>query len=87
MPNIGDIIMYNKATLRQIDRKTQTADKQCNCRNQSSCPLEGRYKEGPIVYKATLTLHNKSIVYVYHGSCKTKFKSRYSNHPQAKLQV
>ena len=49
MPNIGDIIsMYNKATLHQTDRKTQTVDKICKSRNPSTCPLEGQCKEGPI---------------------------------------
>ena len=41
MPNIGDIIsMHNKATLHQSDRKTQDEDKQCNCRDPSTCPLK-----------------------------------------------
>ena len=81
MPNIGDIIMHNKAFLHQTDRKTQTVDKLCNCRNPRTCPLEGRCKEGPIMYKATLTLQNKSVV--YYGSCETEFKSKYSNHKQS----
>ena len=63
MPNIGDIIMHNKAILHQTYRKTQTVDKLCNYRNPSTCLLERRRKEGPIMYKATLTLQNKSMVY------------------------
>ena len=63
MPNIGDIIsMQNKATLHQSDRKTQEEDKQCNCRDPSTCPIERKCKEGPIVYKATLTSQNKLII-------------------------
>ena len=81
MPNIGDIIMHNKAILHQTDRKTQTVHKLCNCTNPNTCPPEGICKEGPIMYKATLTLQNKSIV--YYGSCETEFKSRYSNHKQS----
>ena len=62
MPNIGDIIsMHNKATLPQSDRKTQE-DKQCNCRDPSTCPIERKCKEGPIVHKATLTSQNKLII-------------------------
>ena len=54
MPNIDDIIsMHNKATLQQFDKKTKDEDKQCNCRDRSTCSLEGRCKERPIVYKAT----------------------------------
>ena len=73
-PNIGDIInMHHKATLQQIDRKTETVKKLCNCRDPSTCPLAGRCKEGPIVYKTALTSM------VYYGSCETEFKSRYNN--------
>ena len=62
MPNICDIIgMHNKATLQQSDRKTKDEDKQCNCRDPSICPREGRCKERPIVYKANLTSQNKSM--------------------------
>ena len=55
MPDIVKIIIHNKTFLHQTDRKTQTVDKLCNCRNPSTCPLEGRCKEGPIMCKATLT--------------------------------
>ena len=55
MPNIGDIIsMHNKALL-QSNKKTKDKDTQCNCRDRSTFPLEGRCKEGLIVNKATLT--------------------------------
>ena len=82
MPNIGDIIsMHNKATLQQSDKKNKDEDKQCNCRDRSTCSLEGRCKEGPIVYKATLTSQNKSMV--DYGSCETEFKIRYNNHKQS----
>ena len=74
LPNIGDIInMHHKATLQQIDRKTETVKKLCNCRDPSACPLAGRCKEEPIVYKTALTSM------VYYGSCETEFKSRYNN--------
>ena len=82
MPNIGDkISMHNKATLQQSAKKTKDGNKQCNCRDRSTCPLEGRCKEGPIVYKATLTSQNKSMA--YYGSCETEFKIRYNNHKQS----
>ena len=82
MPNIGDIIsMHNKATLQQSDKKTKDGNQQCNCRDRSTCPIERRCKEGPIVYKATLTSQNKSMV--YYGSCETEFKIRYNNHKQS----
>ena len=73
MPNIGDIInMHNKPTLTNPIEKPKM--KICNP-NPSIRPLEGKCKEGPIVYKATLTSQNKSMV--YNGSCETKFKIRY----------
>ena len=81
MPNIDDIIMHNKAILHQTDTKTQTVDKLCYYRNSRTCPLERRCKKGPIMYKATLTLQNKSMV--YYGSCETEFKSRCNNHEQS----
>ena len=80
MPNTVDIIMHNKAILHQADRKTQIVDKLCNCRNPRLCPLARKCK-GLIMYKTTLTLQNKSMV--YYGSCGTEFKSRYSNHKQS----
>ena len=80
LPNIGDIILHNKAILHNTDRKTQTVDKLCNYRNASTCLLERRCKEGQIMYKAALTLQNKSMV--HYGSCETEFKSRYNNHKQ-----
>ena len=67
MPNIGDIIsMHNKATLQQSDKKNKDEDKQCNCRDRSTCFLEGRCKEGPIVYKATLSpsRHKTNLWYI-----------------------
>ena len=73
LPNIGDIInMHHNATLQQIDRKTETVKKVCNCRDPSACPLAERCK-GPIMYKTALTST------VYYGSCETEFKSRYNN--------
>ena len=44
MPNIGDIIMHNKAILHQIDRKTQTVDAITEIR--APAPLEEDAKKG-----------------------------------------
>ena len=73
--------MHNKAILHQIDRKTRTVDKICNCRNPSTCPVEECFKKWPIVYKATLTSQNKSMV--YYMSYETEFKSRHNNNKQS----
>ena len=44
-------------------------------------PDEGRSKEDPTVYKATVTSQNKSMA--YYGSYETKFKIKYNNHKQS----
>ena len=72
MPNIADIIMHKKAILLQTDKKKQTADKLCNCKDPSTGHLERRCKEGSIMYTATFTLQNKSMV--YYGAVKRNSK-------------
>ena len=59
MPNIGDVIsMHNKAILHQTIKDNQIVVKLCNCRDPSTCPLEGRCNKGLIVDNTTLTLQN-----------------------------
>ena len=50
----------------------------CNCRQQVSCPLQGRCQEKALIYKATVT--SASGVMSYIGSTALPFKERHASH-------
>ena len=65
--------------LNNSDNKVDA--KQCNCRSDKNCPLNGKCCRNSIVYKAFLKTGKTDKF--YYGSCETLFKLRYNSHKQS----
>ena len=79
MQNIGQVISsHNKAA---INKKAPQENKPtCNCRNPTTCPLDGKCLSSEIVYQATVIREDNSNPETYIKSTETPFQSRYNNH-------
>ena len=75
MPNISHII--NAVNNRKLSPPEH--QKQCNCRVNSSCPLNGDCQVQCIVYKAEVKAHGKDSK-IYTGLSEPPFKVRFANH-------
>ena len=76
MDNMGKIIdAHNKAITKP---PKETANKQCNCRNPSQCPMDGKCLTKAVIYKATVKSEQAEKSYI--GACETTFKERWRNH-------
>ena len=76
MNNVKTIISnHNKA---QINKSDPTNDRNCNCRNSRTCPMDGKCNDQNIIYQAEATTPTSSETYI--GLCDTSFKLRYRNH-------
>ena len=60
---------------------TENVDRLCNCRNKENCPLDGKFLQTCIVYKADVIRNKES--HIYYGASDGEFKSRYNNHTKA----
>ena len=77
MPNVKSIInKQNTSRLNNSDNKVDA--KQCNCRSDKNCPLNGKCCRNSVVYEASLKTGETDKFY-YYGSSKTSFKLRYNN--------
>ena len=79
MKNIKSIInIHNKKILNETQKKKE---KTCNCRNGTSCPLNGDCLENNIVYEGTINCNKPNYKEkIYFGIAETSFKQRFSNH-------
>ena len=76
MSNVKTIISnHNKA---QINKSDPTNDSICNCRNSSTCPMDGKCNGQNIIYQAEVTTSTSRETYT--GLCDTTFKLSYRNH-------
>ena len=74
--NIKTIISnHNKA---QINKSDPTNDRNCNCRNSRTCPMDGKCNDQNIIYQAEVMTPTSSETYI--GLRDTSFKLRYRNH-------
>ena len=74
---IATIISNNNA---KVLAPTQEQPKrECNCRQPTSCPLNGQCLTECVVYKASVSTANKPVRY-YHGLTEGPFKTRYNAH-------
>ena len=72
MPNVKSMInKQNTSRLNNSDNKVDA--KQCNCRSDKNCPLNGKCCRNSIVYKASLKTGKTDKF--YYGSCETLFNS------------
>ena len=61
--------------------KESTQDsKLCNCRQNSSCPLDGKCLTKCVVYKATVTETTSNNQETYIGLTENEFKTRFNLH-------
>ena len=82
MPNMSAIV---KSHNNHVQRKRQTQDKnvpdkRCNCRDKSTCPMDGDCQVRCIVYKATVQHTGREQRHEYLGLTEPPFKQRYNNH-------
>ena len=75
MSNIKSIISnHNKAQIKSNPTKYSS----CNCRNPSTCPMDGNCNDRNLIYQAEVTTSTSRETYI--GLCDTTFKLRYRNH-------
>ena len=75
MTNIKTMISnHNKA---QINKSDPTNDSNCNCRNSSMCPMDGKCNDQNMIYQAEVTTPTSKETYI--GLWDTTFKLRYKN--------
>ena len=78
MPNVKSVISsHNKKILSTNTTEQQQTEKDCNCRNKTECPLEGKCLQKNVIYQATVTTNTTEETYV---GLATNFKERYRNH-------
>ena len=84
MPNFHNIISaHNKSLLTKVQQTTTTDDvenRECNCRQEDSCPLSGKCLAESIVYQATVTREDNNEIQTYVGLTAGRFKTRFNNH-------
>ena len=80
MTNVKTIISnHNKAQINISDPTNDTTDdSNCNCRNSSTCPMDGKCNDQNMIYQAEVTTPTSRETYI--GLCDTTFKLRYRNH-------
>ena len=62
MSNVKTIISnHNKA---QINKSDPTNDSNCNCRNSSTCPMDGKCNDQNIIYQAEVTTSTSRETYI-----------------------
>ena len=65
MPNMKTIIAsHNKNILANVPTTTPQQPKECNCRNKTECPLDGKCLQQNLVYQATITTDAATESYV-----------------------
>lgn len=86
MNNTKQIIdNHNKRVLNSSKSTDNSADstaqiKSCNCRQKSSCPLNGNCLQSSVIYQATVTRKDNNTTQSYIGLTEKSFKTRYANH-------
>ena len=79
MSNTARIIKSHNAKILAKVGTSSASDKQCNCRKNDLCPLDGACLTNNIVYKATITT-SPGNAKVYIGTTEHSFKTRFNNH-------
>ena len=81
MPNMKQIISSrNKVLLTSEKTESTTQTKDCNCKKNTTCPLEGKCLAKSVVYQATVTRHDNQMQETYVGLTANTFKIRYNGH-------
>ena len=70
MPNMSSII--TKHNKKFLNKKVETEERKCNCRDKTNCPTEDKCLTKCIVHKASVSSSKATFFY--------EFKTRYNNH-------
>ena len=82
MPNVKSTISrHNNHILAKS--ATNSPSRNCNCRNNNECPLQGNCLATSIVYKAQITSPSDGRTKEYIGMTAKPFKERYGNHKKS----
>ncbi len=75
------ISRHNKKILKDQDRQSEAnASRDCNCRQNRQCPIQGKCLHANVVYKADITTTDNNDTKSYIGVTSNDFKTRYRNH-------
>ena len=78
---MASIISGHNKNLLQNNPANQAQSNRCNCRQNTTCPLNGECCSSSLVYKASITTKENAIPEKhYYGLCETTFKTRYNSH-------
>ena len=69
---------HNKQLTKNSE--TQNENKNCNCRNPETCPLDGHCLATGVIYQATVTRLDNDKEETYVGLTAGNFKTRFSLH-------
>ena len=79
MPNMKQIITsHNKSVINK--KPPEVSKPNCNCRNKSTCPLDGQCLTSGVIYQATVTRQDTQKTETYIGLTENTFKIRYNAH-------
>ena len=71
---------YAKQQTNTQDTNQDTNERQCNCRQLNTCPVEGKCLSTSVVYQADVTTVDKNETKSYVGVTGGPFKNRIRNH-------
>ena len=77
MNNMASIIKAHNNKIHKCGNEVPRGT--CNCRDKSTCPLNGKCQSDNIVYSAQVKIDNRDTK-SYIGSTENSFKTRYANH-------
>ena len=82
VPNIKQTISNNNHRLLQLRRMKELTQysKLCNCRQKTSCPLDGKCLTQCVEYKAAVTETTPNNQETYIGLTENEFKTRFNLH-------
>ncbi len=79
-PNINQIISNHNKTIINKTRPTEPTTRNCNCRNNTICPLDGNCLTQGVIYQATVKRNDNDKEETYIGLTDNTFKTRYNLH-------
>jgi hypothetical protein len=79
MTNMKQIISAHNKSIIKRDNAIDTTPG-CNCRKNTTCPLEGKCLTTGIIYQATVTRQDNNKDETYIGLTDNTFKTRYNGH-------
>lgn len=83
MPNMERIISaHNKFILKKSEAENSTikSTRNCNCKTNHTCPVDGKCLTSGVIYQATVTRHDNAEKETYIGLTENSFKTRYNGH-------